>query len=297
MKPSCTTLRRYAVRRLARTALLVSLSVVASRRLATAQGGVWQAYPASPTVGDTVWLVRALTVPAGWQVRAGKLDPTEDVEPLTEPSARNVAGAWVVRYAVAAWKPGAHKLTLPPIWRLGPDGHADSSAGGVATFAVASVIPDSLKDPSPQGALAPLRAAHRTAGPPLAALALATMLLVAGVALRRRPPRLLAPRPQVPVEREVPDARWLAAGEPKAVVARATWRLRAALAKAVPAAHPALDTAECLAVVERARPQAPVRELRDLLEQLDRVAFASAHGTDISALALTARRLAKDVAA
>jgi len=75
------------------------------------------------------------------------------------------------------------------------------------------------------------------------------------------------------------------------------WRLRAALAKTVPEAHLALDTAECLAMVEQARPHAPIRELRDLLEQLDRVAFASAHGTDISALALLARRLAKDVAA
>ncbi|TLY49822.1 MAG: hypothetical protein E6K55_12385 [Gemmatimonadetes bacterium] len=271
--------------------------MVASWRLATAQGGVWEAFPANPTVGDTIWLVRALVVPAGWQVRAAKFEPTEDVEPLTEPSVRRVAGAWVVRYALAAWKPGAHKLGLPPIWRLGPDGRADSTAGGVASFGVASVIPDTLKDPTPQAPLAPLRLAHRNALPPLAAAGIAIVLLGAGVAMRRRPPRALAPRPQVPVEREVPDARWLAAGEPRAVVARAMWRLRAALAKTVPEAHLALDTAECLAMVEQARPHAPIRELRDLLEQLDRVAFASAHGTDISALALLARRLAKDVAA
>ncbi len=279
------------------TVRLVLLGVVASWRLATAQGGGWEAFPASPTVGDTIWLVRAFTVPAGWQVRAGKLDPTEDVEPLTEPSVRRVAGAWVVRYALAAWKPGAHRLALPPIWRLGPEGGADSTAGGVATFSVASVIPGSLKNPTPQGPLAPLRSVHRSAAPPLVAVGIATALLVAGVAMRRRPPRTLAPRPQVPLEREIPDARWVAAGEPKAVVARAMWRLRTALAKTVPDAHPALDTAECLAVVERARPHAPIRELRDLLEQLDRVAFASAHGTDVAALAAMARRLARDVAA
>lgn len=279
------------------TARLVLLGVLASWRLATAQGPAWDAFPATPTVGDTIWLVRALAVPAGWQVRAGKLEPTEDVEPLTEPSVRRVAGTWVVRYAVAAWKPGAHRLALPPIWRLGPDGGADSTAGGIATFSVASVIPDSLKDPTPQGALAPLRAVHRNAVPPLVAVGIATGLLVAGVAMRRRRPRTLAPRAHVPVEREVPDARWLAAGEPKAVVARAMWRLRTALAKTVPDAHPALDTAECLSVVERARPHAPIRELRDLLEQLDRVAFASAHGTDVAALAVMARRLARDVAA
>jgi hypothetical protein len=98
------------------------------------------------------------------------------------------------------------------------------------------------------------------------------------------------------VEREVPDTRWLAAGEPKAVAARAIWRLRAALARAVPGAHPALDTHECLTVVERARPDAPLRELRELLEQLDRVAFASAHGTDVAALSAMARRLARDLA-
>lgn len=279
------------------TARLVLLGVLVSWRLATAQGPAWDAFPASPTVGDTIWLVRALAFPAGWQVRAGKLEPTEDVEPLTEPSVRRVAGTWVVRYAVAAWKPGAHHLALPPIWRLGPDGGADSTAGGIATFSVASVIPDSLKDPTPQGALAPLRTVHHNAAPPLVAVGIATVLLVAGVAMRRRRPRTLAPRAQVPVEREVPDARWLAAGEPKAVVARAMWRLRTALAKTVPDAHPALDTAECLSVVERARPHAPIRELRDLLEQLDRVAFASAHGTDVAALAVTARRLARDVAA
>src|SRR5207244_3645620 len=116
----------------------------ASWRLATAQGGVWEAFPANPTVGDTIWLVRALVVPAGWQVRAAKFEPTEDVEPLTEPSVRRVAGAWVVRYALAAWKPGAHKLGLPPIWRLGPDGRADSAAGGGVRFGVAGVGADPL---------------------------------------------------------------------------------------------------------------------------------------------------------
>jgi len=246
-------------------------------------------------VGDTIWLERALAVPSGWQVRAGKLDAKEAIEPLADPAVRRSAGGWVVRYAVVAWKPGAHKLALPPLWLLGPDGRADSTAGGTTSFSVTSVIPDSLRSPSPQGLLAPLRAAHRNSLPPLAGLALAAGLLAAGVAARRRRPRALAPSPPVPLEREVPDTRWLAAGEPKAVAERAIWRLRAALARAVPEAHPALDTAECLAAVERVRPDAPLRELRDLLEQLDRVAFASAHGTDVAALSAMARRLAREL--
>ncbi|HEX4602303.1 MAG TPA: hypothetical protein VH116_12980, partial [Gemmatimonadales bacterium] len=98
----------------------------------------------------------------------------------------------------------------------------------------------------------------------------------------------------------VPDARWLAAGEPKAVAARAIWHVRVALAQAVPAAHPALSTAECLAALEQARPTTPpLAELRELLEQLDRVAFASAPGTDVAALAALAtlaRRVARELA-
>src|SRR5207245_10135620 len=196
-------------------------------------------------------------VPSRWQVRGGKLDATEAIEPLADPAVRRSPGGWVVRYAVVAWKPGAHKLALPPLWLLGPDGRADSTAGGTTSFSVTSVIPDSLRQLSPQGLLAPLRAAHRNSLPPLAALALAAGLLAAGVAARRRRPRALEPAPHVPLEREVPDTRWLAAGGPKAVAARPIWRLRAALARAVPGAPPALDTAECPAVGARARAAAP----------------------------------------
>jgi hypothetical protein len=278
------------------TARRVFLGVVASWRLAMGQGGGWSATPAAPTVGDTIWIERAVVVPAGWQVRAGKLDATAAIEPLADPAVLRSAAGWVVRYAVVAWKPGAHKLLLPPLWLLSPGGRADSTAGITASLSVASVIPDSLRQPSPQGLLAPLRAAHRNPLPPLAAVTLAAALLAVGVTRRRRRPRALEPVPPVPLEREVPDTRWLAAGEPKAVAARAIWRLRAELARVVPEAHPALATDECLLVVERARPDAPLRELRDLLEQLDRVAFASAHGTDVAALSAMARRLARDLA-
>src|SRR5437867_1000311 len=232
MTARCATLRRHVARDIALTAALAILGVVASWRRGTAQNAAWTASPAAPTVGDTIWLERALTVPSGFQVRAGKLDATEAIEPLADPAVRRNAGGWVVRYAVVAWKPGAHKLTLPPLWLLGPDGRADSTAGGTTSFSVASVIPDSLRQPSPQGLLAPLRRAHQDPLPPLVAVTLAAGLLAAGLAVRRRRPRALEPAPPVPLEREVPDTRWLAAGEPKAVAARAIWRLRTALAGA-----------------------------------------------------------------
>src|SRR5947209_18415193 len=72
MTARCATLRRYAVRVLARTAVLVVLSVVASWRRGAAQTATWIASPPGPTVGDTIWVERAIVVPAGWQVRGGK---------------------------------------------------------------------------------------------------------------------------------------------------------------------------------------------------------------------------------
>ena len=295
MKPRCT-LRRRVARGTARVAVLAILGVVASWRRGTAQSATWTASPATPTVGDTIWLEREIPVPAGWQVRAGKLEAREDLEPLGDPAVLRSRAGWVVRYGVAVWTPGSHTLALPPLWRIGPDGRTDSSAGGAASFAVASVLPDTLKAPDPRGPLGPLRLGRRNAGPPLVAALVALGLLAAGVATRRRPPREVPPAPPVPLEREVPDARWLAAGEPRAVATRATWRLRAALARVVPGAHLALATPECLAVVERARPAAPIGELRDVLEQLERVAFATAQGIDVATLAARARRLAKELA-
>ncbi|HKW41511.1 MAG TPA: hypothetical protein VJN39_09685 [Gemmatimonadales bacterium] len=280
-----------------RATVLAFLGVLASWRLVSGQGGTWVVTPASPTVGDTIWLEREVPAKSGWQIRAGKLAATEAVEPLTDPAVLKSPAGWVVRYAIVAWKPGAQRLALPPLWRLAPDGRSDSLPGGTTGISIATVIPETLKNPDPRGPLAPLRASHQNPVVPLTAVVLTTVLLGMGVALRRRRPGPLSTGPalHVPLEREVPDARWLSAGEPKAVAVRATGRVRTALARAVPEAHPALATAECLAVIQQAGRKVPVQELRDLLEQLDRVAYASAHGTDVTALAAAARRWAKQL--
>ncbi|HWC72810.1 MAG TPA: hypothetical protein VG454_02660 [Gemmatimonadales bacterium] len=265
--------------------------------LLLAQTPGWTAVPYQPTVGDTIRLERAIAAPPGWRLRAGRLAPTSDAEPLGDPVvlATPTPGNWVVRYAVVAWTPGSITLEMPPVWRLGPEGSADSVLGGNATFRVASVIPDTVKAPAPQPSLGPLRAERLTPIPAIIAGVLAATVLLALIAWRRRDPRAVPESPALAVEGEVPDARWLSAGEPKAVAARAAHRLRRALARSIPEAHEALSTTECLQVVERARPDAPLRDLRELLMALDQVAFATAHGVDVGPLAARARALAREL--
>ena len=257
----------------------------------------WTAAPDQPTVGDTIRLERSISASPGWRIRAGQLAATAAAEPLGDALVLATANpnGWIVRYTVVAWTPGSITVEMPPVWRLGPDGAADSLAGGSATFRVASVIPDSVKSPAPQPSLGPLRRERLSPIPVAAAVLLTASALLALIAWRRRSPRELALGPALASAGEVSDARWLTAGEPKAVAARAAHRLRRALAHAIPEAHEALSTAQCLAVVERARPDAPLRDLRDLLTALDQVAFAAAHGVDVAPLAARAGALARDL--
>ena len=259
------------------------------------QSDGWSVSPERPTVGDTIRVERLIETPAGWRVRAGKMDQYSDVEQLGDPTLVARATGWSVSYLLVAWKAGSSTIAMPSVWRLGPDGSTDSLSGGSVTLRIASVIPDTVTAPQPQPSLGLLRLDHSNAIPLLAGVVLAAGALVGLIAWRRRGPRQVPDELARATEAEVADQRWLAAGEPKAVAARAAQRLRHALARAIPEAHEALSTTECLAVVERARPDAPVRDLRDLLQALDQVAFASAHGIDVAPLAARARALARQL--
>lgn len=261
------------------------------------QSDGWTVSPDRPTVGDTIRVERLIETPAGWRVRAGKLDQYSDVEQLGDPALVARPGGWTISYLVVAWKAGSSTIAMPSIWRLGPDGSTDSLAGGTVTLRIASVIPDTVTAPQPQPSLGLLRLDHANAIPLLAGLVLAAGALLGLVAWRRRAPRHVADELAPGTDAEVSDQRWIAAGEPKAVAARAAQRLRHALARAIPEAHEALSTTECLAAVERARPNAPLRDLRELLQALDQVAFASVHGADVAPLAARARALARQLSA
>jgi len=255
-------------------------------------GGEWRTTPARPTVGDTVWIERRFPLPAGWRLRPGRLDSREEIESLGEPTVSRGAEQWTVRYPVTAWTPGSHTVSIPPVWRLGPDAQADSVLGGSATFVVQRVIPESAAAPTPRPALEPLRAEQRhDLRPVLLAVLGAGASLAAALWWRRRPPRRLSEPPGDASKTEVADARWLEAGESRAVAARAAGRLRGALAAAVPEAHLGLSTADCLAAAQRSRPQT-FSELEAVLMALDHVAFATASEADVVRLADRAMALA-----
>ncbi|MBI1967181.1 MAG: hypothetical protein HYS40_04265 [Gemmatimonadetes bacterium] len=260
------------------------------------QAGGWTVTPTQPTVGDTVRLEHYVPAPPGWRVRAAQLEPQPLLEPLADPEVLRARGGWVVRYGSVAWAPGSYRHPMPPLLLLGPDGQVDSLPGDTAVFELRSVIGDSVTAAAPQPALPPLRPAHRDPLPVTLAIVAALGVLLAGVAWQRRAPRRMAEPPDVPVNPEVPDGRWLAAGEPRAVAARAAGQLRAAVARAIPAAHSALSTPECLAVLEGERPDAPLRDLEVVLQALDQIAFATVHGVDVGELAARARTLAREFA-
>lgn len=260
------------------------------------QGGPWSTWPPQPTVGDTVWIERLVAAPAGWRVRPGRFETTDDADPLTDAQLLRHEGGWLVRYGVVVWTTGTVRVPMPALWRLGPGGEADSLEPSTAVLSVRSVLPDSVAQPDPRPALAPQWPPVRRSVPPLLAGAGALLALAAAIWWRRRAPRPL-PHPGPPkVHPPVDDRIWLRSGEPRAVAARASAGLRAALARAVPEAPPALSTIEALAVAAQKLPDASYRELAALLTALDQVAFASVHGGAVPQLAEQARTLSKRLA-
>jgi hypothetical protein len=296
MSGGCPPAPRLTRGRVARGAVLGIGGLVACWRLAAAQTGPWHVSPPSPTVGDTVWFARQVTTSPEWRVRAGKFDETDEIGSLGDPAVLRAPNGWVIRYPIVVWVTGTHTINLPPLWRLAPDGRTDSLPGGTVRLEVRSVIPDSVKQPEPRFVIAPLRPERRNPAAPLIAIAASALLLAGAIAWRRRPSLVALIPPQVPLEREVPDVRWVAAGEPKAVAARALEQLRAAIARRHRRASPGLSTIECLAILEHELSDIPLRQLTDVLTQLERVAFASAHGADVAVLAERARALARELA-
>lgn len=95
----------------------------------------------TPAVGDTVWIRRVLTVPAGMSVRPRPIPSSALVEPLGPPEVSSSGREITIRYPVVFWRPGSHRVEMPAVIVVRSDGFSDTLSAGVATVEVRSVLP------------------------------------------------------------------------------------------------------------------------------------------------------------
>jgi hypothetical protein len=179
-----------------------------------------------PTVGDTLWAERRLSVPAGVLVRPRPVRPGGTVEALGAPEVRLVEGEVSLRYPLVAWEPGRHVLTLPGAILVRDDGWSDTLPDWTATLDVASILPAGPRDSLPVQPPAPL--VSRNSRSLLPVLLLLGLVAAALVPLHWSWRRRAAPRPPV-TRRPAPPAAavlqtWASRGELHAAVEG--WRHR-----------------------------------------------------------------------
>jgi hypothetical protein len=235
----------------------------------------------APTVGDTVWVTRTVRVPPGAVLRPAPWpdDAEGVVQPLGAPVLQRHGDSVDIRYALVAWAAGEHQLDIPGPALIGPGAATDSLPAQPVTLFIASVIPDSVNVDSaaPQPPAATVGGNEHSWTPLLEFALLGIALGLGFLYLGRR--RLQGEA--VPVASAVTTAdpvRWAQAGELRAAQATALAALRAMVARAVPSATPALDTASCLAVLRTVRPDWPLLELEGLLLALEAERFAPGEG-------------------
>lgn len=234
-----------------------------------------------PTVGDTIWVVRRVSVPGSQSVRAANWELTGDVEVLGRPRITTANGVAEIRYPLVAWTPGSHTVSVPGPLLLAADGRVDSLPPADTSFAVASVLPSNVPDtalhPQPQAGIVHRRTVTAL---PLLVLLGAALVLLAPLHWwwRRRGPRAtLPPAAPVPVP---PLARWAEAGESRTLLAAAAERLRIAAAGA--ARRQETGTTQAL----------PTREVDLTLRALDDARFAGASPAHAAELYAQASALA-----
>jgi hypothetical protein len=203
-----------------------------------------------PLVGDTLWAARRFTVPAGVALRPRPARPSDRIEPLGPPELRLVDGAVEVRYALVAWEPGRHSITLPGAILVRDDGWSDTLPDWTATLDVASVLPAGPRDSlAVQPPVALVVRTERSLLPLalLGALALLVLVPLHWAWRRRGQATAVVARAAAPPGPAL-LAAWADRGELRAAVEG--WRLRLE-ADALPGADPARD--ELLAALRAAR--------------------------------------------
>lgn len=187
-----------------------------------------------PQVGDTIWLVRTIPAPVGRVARVAAWNPEGAVEALGPGILIRRGDSLELRYPAVGWLPGSHTVEVPGPVLVSPDGTTDSLPPATLTVTIASVLPvlpgDSLPPAQPEAA--PILRPIETAVPALVLILLAILLLIPfHLWWRRRGRPIEAPSTgEAPLPSALPLESWMAAGEPRAVLAAATARLRAAAA-------------------------------------------------------------------
>ena len=244
--------------------------------------GLWLLLQAqAPTVGDTVWVTRMVRLPPGAVLRAAPWpdDPAAAVQPLGAPLLRRSGDSVEIRYPLVAWAPGEHRLDIPGPAILGPGAASDSLPAQPVTLYIASVLPDSVPvDSAPPQPPAATLGRTETSWVPLLEFTLLGAALAGGALTLARRRRRREPAVEVRDAPRPDPLRWARAGELRAAEAAALAELRATIARAVPSAAPALDTASCLAVLRTVRPDWPLLELEGLLVALEAERFQPGEG-------------------
>jgi len=178
-----------------------------------------------PTVGDTLWAARRLTVPAGVALRPRPARVAGPVEPLGAPEVQLVEGEVVIRYPLVAWEPGRHTVTLPGAILVRDDGWSDTLPDWTAVLEVASVLPAGPRDSLPvQPAVGVVPRSGRS---PLPVVLLGSLAILALAPLhwawRRRGPPVSAPTPHPALPSPALLASWADRGELRAAIEG--WRL------------------------------------------------------------------------
>lgn len=181
------------------------------------------------TVGDTVWAVRTVHVPAGRTVRPAAWELSGPVE-LLGPARLSLRGdSATVAYPLAVWEPGTHSVEMPGPELVRDDGGVDSLPPLPLVVTVASVLPEGRAPNTlqPQPAAEYVIRTETSLLPPLVLL-LAAALLIVPVHLWWRRRGKAPPPPPVGRPPEAPLEKWLDLGERRVALADASERLHAA---------------------------------------------------------------------
>ena len=244
----------------------------------------WVISPRAPTVGDTVVIERMVVVGPDARLRPQPLGSSLLIEPLADPVVQRAGRGAMVRYTVSLFEPGRHAVEMPSVEVLYRDGRVDQIPPDTAWITIAATLPGADSLPPPRPSRPPL-ARYPTRQLPLALLVGLVTLSAGAWAVgrrrrRREPPPSSPPRAGGPA----PLARWINAGEARAVAAIASERLRERLAALEPRASRTLASGECIAALEEARPEWPMRSLSELMLSLERARFAPAVASDVAIL-------------